>query len=111
MSSPFKEAHQFKGVFPDPTLVEAANRPGVDAVTAAKLREKPALTRAVSLHFTSTDTYFDVQEDESGQYLVLEPTTGGRRPRAYTGDWIVLMPSGKFQVFSNEDYLAMGGTE
>lgn len=111
MSSPFKEAHRFKGVFADPAKVEMANSPDIDAETAAKLRRRPALTRDQSMHFASTGDFLDVQEDDSGQYLVLESGPGGRRPRAYVGDWVVLMPSGKYQIFSHEDYLAMGGTE
>jgi hypothetical protein len=107
--SPFKEAHQFKGVHPDPALVEASNRPGIDAETAAKLRRQPALDRSVSMHF-SDGTFFDVQEDDSGQYLVMAEGPGRVRERCYEGDWVVQMPSGKFKVLSNTDYLDMGGT-
>jgi hypothetical protein len=110
MASPFAEAHQFKGVPINQAMIDAANQPGIDANTAAQLRAqaKPAHTREWSMKF-SDGKFFDVQEDDSGQYLVLDREVGAQRVRCYVGSWIVKMPSGKYAVFSNEDYLAMGG--
>lgn len=109
MTSPFLEAHQFKGVFADPVKVRMSYEPGLSADVAAALRAPPPHDGRVSMYF-SDGTAFDVQEDHSGQYLVLAPDEGRVRERCHVGEWIVKMPSGKFKVLTNEDYLALGGT-
>lgn len=108
MASPFIEAHQFKGVFADPAKVAESYAPGLSFEVQQHLRARPPLDGRVSMYF-SDGTSFDVQEDRTGQYMVLAPTQSGTRPRCNVGDWIVKMPSGKFQTFTNEDYLALGG--
>jgi hypothetical protein len=102
------EAHQFKGVFADPLLVEAANRPGISPEVAAALRARPPLTREVSMHF-SDGVFFDIQEDESGQYIVIDRQPGGSPtrppwPRCNVGDWVVKMDDGKFSVMTDQVY-------
>ncbi len=104
----FVEAHQFKGVHADPALVAAANRPGMDPQMAAKLRAIPAFTHEVSMKF-SNGKEFAIQEDDGGQYLVLDPERGSR-PRVSVGEWICLLPSGRYIKLMDEDYRAMGGT-
>jgi hypothetical protein len=118
MTSPFTEAHQFKGIPIDKKLMDAADaletaggeQPATSiAVAGLRARAKPPATHHFSMKF-SNGKMFDVQEDHTGQYLVLDPTEDKRRARCDVGEWIVLMPSGQFKVFSNEDYLAFGGT-
>jgi len=111
MPSPFVEAHRFMGVFADPAAVALADSGRVDAETAAKLRQRPAYTRHVSLWF-SDGTFFDIQDTpKTGQYLVLDAQPDGSRKVCKIGDWIVKMPSGKFDVMSDELYRAAGGTD
>jgi hypothetical protein len=108
MSGPFTEAHQFKGVFPPADDVARANRPGTPPELREALLKKPAFTQDVSLKF-SDGTMFAIQEDDAGQYLVLEPVRGVR-PRVNIGDWIVKMPNGSFMALTDDNYRAMGGT-
>lgn len=117
MSSPFKEAHQVQGVYPDPANLEMANRlmsqptrSQAESEMVARLRERPPFTGDVSMYFKD-GTSFDMQEDQTGrQYMVLpRPNPSVLHPQVDVGSWICQMPDGRFIALSDTDYKAFGG--
>lgn len=122
--SPFIEAHQFKGVWPDPDASALAtrelakpvhqrtipwNRPDAEDVLRQMLLPPPFDGR-VSMYFKNGAS-FDVQQDNNGrQYLVLpRENKATLHQQVEIGEWICLMPSGKFMKFTDADYKAFGG--
>jgi hypothetical protein len=104
----FTEAHQFKGVFADPGAVALADSGKFDAATAEKMRAVPPLDNKVSVKFADGAT-FDIQEDGTGQYLVLPPGRGGLRHRVHVGDWICQIKDGSFVSLTDAQYRAITG--
>jgi hypothetical protein len=123
MSSPFVEAHQFKGVSPDPAKAEMANRElakprerrdppfntleGEDMLR--KMLQPPPYDGNQSVYFKD-GTSFDIQEKQGRQYLVL-PRENKQvvHQHVNVGEWVCQLPSGKFIKLSDQDYRAMVG--
>lgn len=101
------EAHQFKGVFPDPAKVAMAEHE-TDPELKAKLLARPPFDGKQSIQFTTTGLWFDVQEDHVGQYMNLpaDPPGSNNRGRVDIGDWIVLLSSGRYIKMTDEEYKA-----
>jgi len=122
MTSPFIEAQQFRGVWPDPAKLEVAQR---ELAKPVEQRDPPFNSRdnehllltmmrpppfdgRVSLYFKD-GTSFDIQEGSDGrQYIALpRESKATLHPQAHIGDWICQLPSGKFIKMSDEDYRAL----
>lgn len=124
MSSPFVEAQQFKGVWPNPAHVAIAEeelaKPVIDRTVPFNTPEAETLLRNMlkpppfdgkqSIYFKNGAS-FDIQERSDGrQYLVLpRENKSVVHQQVEVGEWVCLLPSGKFIKLSDEDYKALGG--
>lgn len=124
MPSAIVEAHQFKGVWPDP--VKAAYADGQlgkpyhlrdvpfnsreNEYLLHQMKQPPPFDGRVSMYFKNGAS-FDVQQRNTGeQYLVLpRENKSVNHQQVEIGEWICLMRSGKFIKLSDADYKEMGG--